>query len=164
MHNLCTLRRYFKVGHAISTSKLSLLVTFMAPVTTLAVSIWRLSRKSHSVAEKPSQTASAYSITGRIRDLYSVSSVLRSSLNLRVLSRFNFFEAFWCIFKMCDLHERLLVNVKPKWSCEITSSTASRQEKLGMRRFKSLGWDTHALSFGSIHCHKPLVGPCRDGT
>ena len=70
-----------------------------------------------------SRKTSAYSTVDRTRHLYSISGVYLSRLNLRLLSKFNILEAFWCILQICGLHERFLVKVTLKSSCEVTSST-----------------------------------------
>ena len=102
-----------------------MLQSFVAPVIILAASLWTASSCFLLSAVVLSQTASLYSSSGLIKEMYIFSRACLLILNLSARSRLSLVQAAAVMLLICSFQLQLLVKVRPKCLCEEVSVIAS---------------------------------------
>ena len=98
-----------------------MLQSFVAPVIILAASLWTASNFSLHSDVALSQTASLYSSSELIKELYIFSRASRFILNFRARKRFSLDQAVVVMLLICSFQLQFLEKVIPKCLCDVVS-------------------------------------------
>ena len=151
-----------RVSHPSSDKSFWILHNFVPPVIILAASWWMRSSYFYfffDSVEQLSQTASLYSIKGRMNDIYIRSRACLRSLNFKALSRLSLGHAFSTMFFTWSDQVQELLKVIPRCLCVFFRDVCVVHFESRVRFRYSFPRYQKRGSFSRIKVYLPIVNP-----